>query len=687
MTSMTFSLEGRRICVTGGGGFLGCRVVAMLRERGHEDLFVVRKRDYDLVRGADVERLYRDARPEVVIHLAAVVGGIGANRENPGRFFYENLMMGAQLIEGARKHQIEKFVQLGTICFPPETKISTAGGVKPISSVKKGDVVMADDGTLCPVSATMRRDYRGALKAIKVRGMPAMRVTPEHPILVSERGDDDLRWKKAKDVQPGDFLLSPRLADSAKYDLENYSPELCELMGIYVAEGGTSLVDTGERGSRGYVYFSFGDEPELVERTLLLMRKCFGLEGKVQEMPGQKGCQVAFYDLEAARFFSQECYTAAPYLSFNKRLPPYLLFMPKTKQAAFLRGYFNGDGCYSTGADRRKINFTTVSDYLAWQVKSLLVELGVSPLMYLNKKEGPSTIMGREVTVRDSWTIWVNGNEQVSYLLDLMNGRFPEEPTGFRSRCRRLARGFLTPVLSVADVEYDGPVFNIEVERTHTYIANGVAVHNCAYPKFTPVPFKEENLWDGYPEETNAPYGIAKKALLVQCQAYREQYGLNAIYLLPVNLYGPNDNFDPRSSHVIPALIKKCVDAVDEGADFIEVWGTGGATREFLYVDDAAEAIVLAAERYDRAEPVNLGAGREISIRELVQIIAEETGFRGEVRWDASKPDGQPRRSLDTSRAEESFGFRAKTDFREGLKQTVAWYRESRVPEDALASD
>lgn len=321
---MTFSLEGKRICVTGGGGFLGSRVVAKLRERGHKDVVVVRKRDYNLVKGVDMERLYGDAQPEVVIHLAAVVGGIGANRENPGRFFYENLMMGAQLIEGARQHGVEKFVQLGTI---------------------------------------------------------------------------------------------------------------------------------------------------------------------------------------------------------------------------------------------------------------------------------------------------------------------------------------------------------------------------CAYPKFTPVPFKEETLWGGYPEETNAPYGIAKKALLVQCQAYREQYGLNAIYLLPVNLYGPNDNFDPASSHVIPALIKKCVDAVEEGADYIEVWGTGSATREFLYVDDAAEAIVLAAERYDGAEPVNLGAGREISIRELVQIIADETGFRGEIRWDATKPDGQPRRSLDTSRAEELFGFRSKTDFREGLRRTVAWYRESRVPESVLASN
>ena len=321
---MTFSIEGKRICVTGGGGFLGNRVVAKLKERGGGEVFVVRKRDYDLVRGEDVERLYRDARPDVVLHLAAVVGGIGANRENPGRFFYENLMMGAQLMEGARLRGVEKFVQVGTI---------------------------------------------------------------------------------------------------------------------------------------------------------------------------------------------------------------------------------------------------------------------------------------------------------------------------------------------------------------------------CAYPKFTPVPFREEDLWNGYPEETNAPYGIAKKALLVQSQAYREQYGLNSIYLLPVNLYGPGDNFDPASSHVIPALIKKCVDAVEAGADFIEVWGTGTATREFLYVDDAAEGVVLATERYNESEPVNLGAGREISIRDLVGLIVEETGFRGEVRWDATKPDGQPRRCLDTTRAEELFGFKSKTDFVEGLRSTINWYRLTRAPEPALARD
>lgn len=309
---MSSYLVNKRICLTGGGGFLGQRVVKQLREFGCNNVFVVRRSKYDLVRGEDVERLYRDTLPQVVIHLAAVVGGIGANRDNPGRFFYENIMMGVQLMEGARRHSVEKFVQLGTV---------------------------------------------------------------------------------------------------------------------------------------------------------------------------------------------------------------------------------------------------------------------------------------------------------------------------------------------------------------------------CAYPKFAKVPFKEDDLWNGYPEETNAPYGIAKKALLVQAQGYRDQYGLNAIYLLPVNLYGPGDNFDPASSHVIPALIKKCVDAVERGARAIEVWGTGSATREFLYVDDAAEGIVLAAEKYNGREPINLGSGREISIRDLVNLIAKETGFGGEIIWDATKPDGQPRRALDVSRAAELLGFRATTDFVEGLRRTIEWYR------------
>jgi len=198
----------------------------------------------------------------------------------------------------------------------------------------------------------------------------------------------------------------------------------------------------------------------------------------------------------------------------------------------------------------------------------------------------------------------------------------------------------------------------------------------CSYPKFTPVPFREENIWNGYPEETNAPYGLAKKMLLVQLQSYREQYGLNGIYLVPVNLYGPRDNFDLESSHVIPALIRKCWEAKQSRAEEILAWGAGTATREFLYVEDAAEAIVLAAEKYAKPDPVNLGSGEEISIRELLEQIRGTVGYEGRVRWDATKPDGQPRRSLDTSRALEEFGWKAKIGLRDGLRKTIDWFAE-----------
>jgi len=196
----------------------------------------------------------------------------------------------------------------------------------------------------------------------------------------------------------------------------------------------------------------------------------------------------------------------------------------------------------------------------------------------------------------------------------------------------------------------------------------------CAYPKFTPTPFKEDDLWNGYPEETNAPYGLAKKMLLVQSQSYRQQYGFNSIFLLPANLYGPGDNFDTESSHVIPALIRKCIEARDEGRPFIEAWGTGEASREFLYVEDCADAILLAAAQYDESDPVNIGTGNEIKISELVKLIARLTRFDGEIRWQTNQPDGQPRRRLDVSRAWEKFGFQAQTPFEEGLRRTIDWY-------------
>ena len=214
------------------------------------------------------------------------------------------------------------------------------------------------------------------------------------------------------------------------------------------------------------------------------------------------------------------------------------------------------------------------------------------------------------------------------------------------------------------------------LRKIEKFVAIGTV---CSYPKFTPVPFKEDDLWNGYPEETNAPYGLAKKMLLVQSQSYRTEYGLNSIFLVPVNLYGPGDNFNPDSSHVIPALIKKCVDAIDAGDDHIVCWGTGSASREFIYVTDAAEGILLATERYNGPQPVNIGAGFEITIKDLVEKIVKLTGFKGQIRWDSSKPDGQPRRRLDVSRAKQLFGFEAQMTFDEGLKRTVDWFRQNRI--------
>ena len=233
-----------------------------------------------------------------------------------------------------------------------------------------------------------------------------------------------------------------------------------------------------------------------------------------------------------------------------------------------------------------------------------------------------------------------------------------------------------------ADFFYDNLMMGVQLlhEAWRKGVGKFVAIGTvCSYPKFTPVPFKEADLWNGYPEETNAPYGLAKKMLLVQSQAYRQQYGFNSLFLLPVNLYGPGDNFDPSSSHVIPALIRKALEAREAGSREMMVWGDGSPTREFLYVDDAAEGILLASERYNDSEPVNLGSSHEISIRDLTHLIARLTGFEGEIRWDADKPNGQPRRKLDVSRARERFGFESRTSFQDGLRQTIEWYRATRV--------
>jgi len=668
------NLKDKKILVTGGAGFLGSHVVVKLRERGvpEGNIVIPRSAEFDLRDFSVCKKVVQGQ--DVIIHLAAKVGGIGYNRDHPGELFYDNAIMGINMIEASRLAGVEKFVQVGTICFPKGTKIITDRLIESIENIKINHKVLSDNGTFQRVTYIFRRPYKGLLINIEASGIPIISVTPEHPFLVQRKDEEKPRWCNAFDVKKGDYLVVPSLAEKEEKDDKKYTRLLCELIGIFVAEGSVYLKDIQKRGSRGHVYFSFGDEPQFIERTKHLMKKCFNLDGTLKKIKGQKGYQLHYYHLPTARFFAKICYANVPYLSYNKIFPENFVKLPSAKLLCLLKGYFKGDGCFSASAERLKVNFTTVSEKLVWQTWQILNEVGIYSHIQFRKRPTKAFIQGRLIHQRNSWALWITGNEQINYFMKAIHGLNVYKTKGIRGRFRKFKGGYLVPVFRISKRRYNGDVFNLEVENRNTYLVNGVVVHNCAYPKFTPVPFKEEDLWNGYPEETNAPYGLAKKMLLVQLQAYRQEYGFNGIYLLPVNLYGPGDSFDPVKSHVIPALINKVYDAQKARKKFIEVWGTGKPSREFFYVEDCAEAIVLATEKYDKPDPVNLGAGFEITIKDLVEKICALMNFTGEIRWDTSKPDGQPRRMLDVSRAEREFGFRAKTSFEEGLKKTIQWY-------------
>lgn len=668
----------KKVVVTGGAGFLGSYITKRLKKLKPRSIFIPTFPEYDLTKKETIIKMYKKIRPNVVIHLAAKVGGIGANREYPGEFFYDNIIMGVELMEYARQFKVSKFTALGTVCFPKGTRVVSNPSTIPIEDIKIGQKVLTHDGTFQKVIKKFKRHYKGNLVKIKASGMPGLSVTPNHQFLVGRPDANFLSWKRADELKTREYLFTPLLSRRHKKDNKEFSEGFCELLGIFVAEGSVYVKDTGKRGSRGMIYFSFGNEEELINRTQFLMKRFFKLKGRLIKLKGQKGYQLVYYHLSTARFFAQKCYGNLPLHSFNKIFPEETIYLSDANLFSLLKGYFNGDGCFSISGGRRKVNFTTVSEKLVWQLKLILNELGIYSHIQARKHKKYSFIEKRKVSQKKAWSIWITSNEQIDYFMRGINGKLSNKPKGFRGRFRKINNGYLMPIFDISKEQYyKGDVFNLEVENNHTYLAEGVVVHNCCYPKFTPVPFKEKNLWNGYPEETNAPYGLAKKMSLVQSQAYRQQYGFNSIFLLPVNLYGPKDNFNPESSHVIPALIKKVYDAQKAGKDKIVVWGTGKATREFLYVDDAARGILLATEKYNKSEPVNLGASFEISIKDLIEKIVDIMKFRGKIVWDKTKPDGQPRRKLDVSRAKKEFGFEAKVGFDEGLKKTIDWYKKN----------
>jgi nucleoside-diphosphate-sugar epimerase len=685
------SMINKTVVITGGDGFLGHHLVPLVAQE-YTDVEVVRKEYYDLLKTEDVVGMYHELKPDIVIHLAAVVGGIQFNQRNPAQLFHDNIKMGVDLIHEGMVARVEKFTCIGTICFPSGTKVICNPIIKSIEDVNVGDKVLSDDGTFNVVTDVFRSIYEGELITIDASGIPTLSATPEHPVKVMVRTGKSRKlkdwgkwreeWKKAKELKKGDFLVVPSLAYQEKLDDLLLEDDLCELFGIFIAEGSVYLRDTQKRGSRGHVYFSFGEEPEFIERTKELMLRYFHLAGTLVKIPRQKGYQLHYRNIDLAKYFATLFYNGKPYTSYNKKFPDDILRLPSSKIISALVGFFKGDGCFSHSSDRLKLNFSSSSEILIWQIKMMLGEIGIYSHIQQKKYAETSTILGRTVKLHRAWCVWVTGEKQVKYLKKLM---FRENTAlfglvGYRTKMYRKGSDFIVPIFRLSRKMYTGEVHNLKVEGRQTYCANGIVVHNCSYPVSPSIPFVETDLWNGYPEKTNAPYGLAKRSLEVMCRAYRQQYGMNCIYLLPTNMWGIGDNFDPESGHVIPMLIKRFIEAKEQNLPIVTVWGTGTATREFLYVGDCAKMILEATKSYNDEHPMNLGSGKETSIAELAETIARLVDYKGQIVWDDSMPDGQPRRFLDISRSMMYLGFQPEqaVSLEEGLKKTIEWYLENR---------
>ena len=675
-------LQGKRIAVTGGGGFLGSVVVNKLRERGCQDIYVVRKRDYDLVKGEDVARLYADARPEVVIHLAAVVGGIGANRENPGRYFYENIMMGVQLIEGARLNGVEKFVQVGTICAYP----------------KFTPVPFHEDDLWNGYPEETNAPYGVAKKALLVQcqayrdqydfnGIYLLPVNLYGPCFSGDTEVLTLEGKKnIKEVKVGDlvYTLNPQTHD---YEIAAVTATQRAVTKEFFCFKGTGVDFKVTPDHKMYYKTSTG----FVKREAEYFRRLVGKEyGQIvfahhRVAPAARVYYPTHISLEpyidpAHVVYHDEACVRDHRHAHSKKVP--FVFEPRPFMD-FL-GWYISEGSVSTRQYSRG-GRQSVAGLPMGQIR--LAQRARSNAENYERIDGTLSRLALPYG-KDAYSFYFHSRLFINFI---------SAEVGLGSRQKRIPRFVFEPgfpqelrlalfdSLMAGDGHKDGHMFTtsstgLKDDFIWLCFLLGKKVGRV---RRTPdgcwrIGLRQSRMHNSVKYRDGITIEPAEDEE-VYCISTSKNHIIFAGRNDKLNWIGQCDNFDPHTSHVIPALIKKFVDAEGRGEAEVEVWGTGAATREFLYVDDAADGVVLAAERYDGREPVNLGSGMEISIRELAELIARETGYRGRLVWDTSKPDGQPRRALDVERAAALFGFRARVDFVEGLRRTIEWYRSTLV--------
>jgi nucleoside-diphosphate-sugar epimerase len=697
-------LIGARVAVTGATGFLGKHVMKALKDAGATGIPITRSSGYDLRIESQAIGALTEIRPEVVIHLAGTVGGIIANMNSPATFFRDNMLMGMNVVHACNLART-RLVVTGTICFPAGTMIRMAdGSYKAIETIQEGHHVVSATGKARRVNRVMQRSFTGRLMRIRAKGTEPIVCTPEHPFL-TKRG-----WVEAKELKIDDRLIhvssknvrreqirllhgqdydeaiaykavmsgssagrvrwSPRLISDLPSVEQPIEGDIAWLLGMFVADGFcTPETARGRRrGSKNEIGFTPGWNQELAEEIANHFERVWGVRPIIRR--NRTSLLVTIGHRLACDFFSK-CYKGAVHNASEKVVPEFIMNASPAAKRDFLRGYWLGDGYFKARGPDRPGQFLatsgSVSHVLMLQIRDLLFDMGVWSGIYKRYGRQGHTIEGRSVIQRDSWVTRTTGPSAV-LLRDILRGGSPSE-----------ARDREVNIRSIEWLEESATeVYNLSVDEDESYLVGGLGVHNCSYPKDCQVPFREEDLWNGFPEPTNAPYGVAKKALLVMCQAYRKQHDFRFAYLMPTNIFGPFDNFQEKSSHVIPALMKRFIEAKEKGIDKVTCFGTGKVTRSFLYARDAAEAIVLAAKDLDYDEPINLPGCPEISMIDLATVIAKIVDYRGAIEWDTSKPDGQPRRAIDGTRVEKLLCWKPMTTLANGLETTLHWYYSHR---------